>query len=261
MNQKILDWLRQWRTRAPQGPPPSAEEFVQLSEGTLPTARRREIMSHLASDQALLHQWVQLQQELDSLPDGPLPSPKTIRYRTWHMTLGGTMAAAVLVLAVFVLPSRQIDSLMQLDALGWPEHIDSQHWVLGSKGPASQQATSRSEQQAFSAGVSLALAKAPADSATWQQLREIYLKQSKGVQCPDDCSDAQQIAWQAGYWAGSARLMCLATPAPSKETLDTFNETRTLLSIPDTLESLAVPTENIATLCKQAGQLFDYYGQ
>ncbi len=234
------------------GPPPSVDDLMALSDNTLTPKRRSQVLAWLARDGELTRAWVQMQQDWERVRGELRKPPPATRRATWRGLgpLAG-LAAVATVVGLLVLPVWRSDPTAALDDLAWPADVRPLHWALGAKSlePAAD-ATARA---AFAAGVVTVLARAPV-AADWARLRDYYAERGAASACPGACSGEQRKAWQRGRWAARTRLACLSDSPPQAAMI-------VLVAARAEMTTADVPPVGMALdeLCKEAERLFERY--
>lgn len=237
------------------GPPPSVDDLIALSDNTLNSERRRQVLAWLACDGELTRAWVQMQRDWERVRGESQQNSPTARRVAWRGLgpLAG-LAAVATVVGLLVLPLWRGDPTAALDDLAWPAEVRPLHWALGAKSvePAAE-APDATARAAFAAGVVTVLARAPT-SADWARLRDKYAELGAASPCPGVCSVEQRSAWQRGRWAARVRLTCLSD-SPPQETVTVLIAARTAMRAAD------APAEGLelSALCQEAEQWFERY--
>ena len=253
--QRLLRLLDRAPRAAPatDGPPPSADDLIALSDGALDPERRRQVLAWLAGDGELTRDWVRMQRDWERVRDASQKKPPARRTALrWAGPLAG-LAAVATVVGMLVLPVGRDDPTAALDALVWPADVRPLHWTLGAKSavPAAD-APEPATRAAFAAGVAEELARAPA-AADWARLRTHYAERGAASRCPGVCSSEQREAWRRGRWAARARLACLSkTPAPEAA--------RILMAARTAAMAAGTPAgAELSGLCAEAERLLERY--
>ncbi len=237
------------------GPPPSVDELMALSDNTLNPERRRQVLAWLASDGERTRDWVRMQQDWERVRGELRKPPPATRRVTWRWvgSFAG-LAAVATVVGLLVVPVWRGDPTAALDDLAWPADVRPLHWALGAKSsePVAE-APAATARVAFAAGVATVLARAPA-AADWARLRDHYAERGVTSRCPGVCSVEERGAWQRGRWAARVRLACLSD-SPPQEAMTVLAAARTAVTAAD------VPPvgTTLSALCQEAERLFERY--
>jgi len=136
------------------GEPPTDEELAALSQSSLGDVRYAQVLSHIASDSKIYHRWIRIGESIAILEkkDKAAEGETLIaRIGTWLSSNkfgagvfgGGLATAAVLVLAVVLLPSLQQPKSLDDQFDYWKPYIE-QNWQAAAKQPKYQKESSDS---------------------------------------------------------------------------------------------------------------------
>ena len=131
------------------GEPPTDEELAALSERSLGDVRYAQVLSHIASDSKIYHRWMRIGESLALLDKKDVTLKRASaadngsmiqRLGSWLFSGkrgigvfgGGLATAAVLVLAVVLVPSLQQPSSIDEQYAYWKPFI-AQNWDAGVK--------------------------------------------------------------------------------------------------------------------------------
>lgn len=141
------------------GEPPSDEELAALSEHALGDVRYAQVLSHIASNSRVYQRWMQIGESIAQLQDkeaatkrvGATGDSLIQRLGNWLFNSkqgmgvfgGGLATAAVLVLAVFLVPSMQDPNSLEQQFQYWKPYI-GENWVQTEVSPKYQKPASDS---------------------------------------------------------------------------------------------------------------------